>query len=212
VIPAPWVGLGLSLDADLYVALPAHPARPALAAAMARAAARGLSDLGVVAPVPPDPDALDAYVESVRTADSLTRTRIHCGLELRLLATGTDLPATVAPRLSHVDFIRLVPELTAYLTRTALAVAAALPVPVVLAGPFAADADLTALGRACADAGVAIEVTERRHSPSVAAALALHAAGATLVPGSGARTAADVGRYDHVRRVAAALAPGPHPG
>jgi hypothetical protein len=109
-----------------------------------------------------------------------------------------------------VDYVRLVPDLTAYLTLTALDAAAALPVPVVLATPFGADADLAAIGRACARAGIAIEVTERRRTPSIAAATALHAAGARLVPGSGARTAADVGRYEHVRAVAAALAPDPH--
>jgi hypothetical protein len=198
----------LRLDADLFV--PARD-RAGLGAALARAAAARLTDLGIVAPVPAGPAELDRYVETVRAAAALSRTRIHCGLQLRLLDGGrTDLPLTVASRLSHVDYVRLVPAPAAALTRAGIAVAATLPVRVVLAGPLAADADPAAIARACADAGIAIEVSERRRVPSVGVAVALHAAGATLVAGSGARAAAEIGRYRHVREVAAALAPDPH--
>jgi hypothetical protein len=198
----------LRLDADIFV--PAR-GRVALAAALARAAARGLTDLGIVAPVPAGPDGLDRHVEAVRAAADLSRVGVHCGLQLRLLDGGrTDLPLTIATRLSHVDYVRLVPVRTAALIRTSIAVAAALPVRVVLAGPFARDADLAAIGTACADAGIAIEVTERGRVPSVATAVALHAAGAALVAGSGARATAEIGRYEHVRAVAAALAPVSH--
>ena len=199
----------LRLDADLHV--PARD-RIALAAAMARAVALGLTDLGIVAPPPAGPAALDRYVEAVRAAAAVCNIRIHCGLQLHLLPDGAvDLPLTVASRLSHVDYVRLVPEWPARLTGSALAAAAAaLPVPVVLSGPLPGGTDLAALGLVCARAGITVEVSERDRVPSVAAAAALHAAGATLVAGSGARTAAEVGRYAHVRTVAAALAPVPH--
>jgi hypothetical protein len=100
------------------------------------------------------------------------------------------------------------------MTLAALRAAAGLPVPVVLAAPFPDDVGaetIRALGWACARAGMAIEVTERHRSPSIAVATVLAGAGATLVAASGARSAADVGRYDHVRAVAAALLPRPQP-
>jgi histidinol phosphatase-like PHP family hydrolase len=221
----------LRLDADLHVTV-RGPAE--LAAAMARAAARGLTDLGITAHARPDADWFDAYVEMVRAAGALARTRIHCGLELTLFGPDgrIDLSPSIHTRLSRVDYVVLMPAVAGNwhdgsgrpgpeqraqaMTLAALRAAAGLPVPVVLAAPFPDEAGadpetIRALGWACARAGVAIEVTERHRGPSIAVATTLAGAGATLVAGSGARSAADVGRYDHVRAVAEALGPEPQP-
>jgi hypothetical protein len=220
---------GLRLDADLHVTVRGSAE---LAAAMARAAAAGLADLGITAHARPDADWFDAYVEMVRAAGTMARTRIHCGLELTLFGLDgrIDLSPSVHRRLSRVDYVVLMPAVAGdwrggsrrpgpqqraeAVTLAALRAAAGLPVPVVLAAPFPDEAGaetIRALGWACARAGVAIEVTERRRGPSIAVATTLAGAGATLVAGSGARSAADVGRYDHVRAVAEALGPVPRP-
>ena len=211
------------LDADLHV-VPAGVRGADPAAAMARAAAAGLTDLGIVAHARPDPDWFDGYVQTVRAAAGLARTTIHCGLELALLDPDgrTDLSPGLHIGLSRVDYVVLVPDPAAEwgdqarpgrraetVTLAALRAAAGLPVPVVLAAPFPDEAGpetLHALGRACARAGVAIEVSERRRTPSVPAVTVLARAGARLVAGSGARSAAAIGRWDHVRAVAAAVA------
>lgn len=218
---------GLRLDADLHV-VPAAVRGADLAAALARAAASGLAHLGITAHARPDPDWYDRYVQTVRAAAALARTEVHCGLEVALLGPEgrTDLSPSVHRGLSRVDYVLLVPTPAAdwgdrprpraeASTLAALRAAADLPVPVVLAAsvPDGLDPDtLHALGWACARAGVCIEVSERRRSPSVPAATVLARAGASLVAGSGARSAAAIGRWDHVRAVAAALAPGAHPG
>lgn len=222
--PSPsWWG-GLRLDADLHV-VPAAVRGADLAAALARAAASGLAHLGITAHARPDPDWYDRYVQTVRAAAALARTDVHCGLEVALLGPDgrTDLSPGIHAGLSRVDYVVLVPTPAAdwgarraeASTLAALRAAADLPVPVVLAAsvPDALDPDtLHALGWACARAGVGIEVSERRRSPSVPAATVLARAGASLVAGSGARSAAAIGRWDHVRAVAAALAPVAHPG
>jgi hypothetical protein len=216
----------LRLDSDLHVG-PAGGRGGDLAAALARAAAGGLAHLGIAAPARPDPDWYDGYVQYVRAAAGVGRPAIHCGLEVTLLGPDgrTDLSPSVHNALSRVDYVVLVPDpdgdwgtgagpRAEASTLAALRAAAGLPVPVLLAGPFPDEAGpdtLHALGWACARAGVAIVVSERRRSPSVLAAVALARAGARLVAGSGARSAGDVGRWDHVRAVAAALAPATAP-
>jgi hypothetical protein len=221
----PWWD-GLRLDADLHV-VPAAVRGADLAAALARAAASGLAHLGITAHVRPDPDWYDRYVQTVRAAAALARTDVHCGLEVALLGPDgrTDLSPSIHKGLSRVDYVVLVPTPAAdwgdrpgpraeASTLAALRAAADLPVPVVLAASIADALDpdtLHAVGWACARAGVGIEVSERRRSPSGPAATVLARAGASLVAGSGARSAAAIGRWDHVRAVAAALAPVSHP-
>ena len=224
--PPPWLPgdwpLVPRLDTDLHV-VPAGVRGADLAAAMARAAAAGLTDLGIAAHARPDPDWFDGYVETVRAAAGVARTTIHCGLEVALLGPDgrTDLSPSLHRGLSRVDYVVLVPAPAAdwgdrarpgrraeIVTLAALRAAAGLAVPVVLAAPFPDEAGpdtLHALGWACARAGVAIEVSERRRTPSVPAATVLARAGVRLVAGSGARSAAAIGRWDHVRAVAAAV-------
>ena len=218
--PSPSWWAGLRLDADLHV-VPAAVRGADLSAALARAAASGLAHLGITAHARPDPDWFDRYVQTVRAAAALARTEVHCGLEVALLGPDgrTDLSPSLHSGLSRVDYVVLVPAPAAYrgdiaetTTLAALRAAADLSVPVMLAAPFPDELDpdtLHALGWACARAGVGIEVSERRRSPSAAAATVLARAGATLVAGSGARSAAAIGRWDHVRTVAGALAAAP---
>jgi hypothetical protein len=223
--PHPRARPGLPLDADLHV-VPAAGRGADLAAALARAAASDLAHLGIVVHPRPDPDWYDAYVQTVRAAAAVARTGVHCGLEVALLGPDgrTDLSPGIRGGLSRVDYVVLAPAPGAdwgaggpgpraeTITLAALRAAAELSVPVVLAASFpdpAGPDTLHALGRACARAGIAIEVSERRRAPSVAAAVELARAGATLVAGSGARSAAGIGRWDHVRAVAAALDPAP---
>jgi putative hydrolase len=68
------------------------------------------------------------------------------------------------------------------------------------------DEVLARLADGCLAAGAAVEVNERWRCPSPRVALALAAAGVPLVAGSGARHPEDVGRWDYVRQVAAAVA------
>ena len=206
----------LRLDADLHVTT----GPDGLPAVMARAAARGLAALGIVAAPGPDPGWLDRYLATVRAADAVSPVRISAGLRVALLDPygRTDLPASVHRELSRVDRIVLVPagdwvRTGEDVVLAALRAAADLPGPLTLAGPLP---ELTgdsaaATGSACARAGLTVEVTERWRSPSLPTARALAAAGALLSAGSAAPSAAGVGRWDHVRRVAAALAPVPHP-
>lgn len=241
----------LRLDADLHTSPGTVQGRSGLAAALARAAASGLRELGVTAPARPEPGWTDAYVAAVRAAGALSPTRIHCGLQLGVLGTAgrLDLPRETRSRLSHVDYVVLVPGPGADWHRrsgrpeaervvedvllASLRAAATLPVPVVLAAPFAVlpglglderdvpDEAVGELGWACARAGVAIEVTERWRTPSARVARLLAGAGVTLTAGSAARSAADIGRWSYVRAVATALdgtdadaapaAPVPHP-
>ena len=185
----------LRLDADLHVRV----APADLTAALARAAAVGLTDLGVTVR---DPDRFDDYVRAVRSAGGLSRTRVHCGLEI--VADGsTDLDATLRRRLSYVDYVLLVAERG--FDAAALHAAGTLPVPVVLAGPVLADVPADVLARA----GVTVAVTERWRTPSAAVARALAAAGIPLVAGSAARRSSAVGRWEYVRTVAEALAARP---
>lgn len=205
--PAASAPPGPRLDADLH----ARPTGlPGLAAAMAVAAARGLTDLGIAVPAPRDGDRFDAYVGAVRAAGALTRTRIHCGVELRLGAGGLDLPAYLPARLSRVDYVILRPDRRRHVTAAALRAAGVLGVPVLLAAPLP---DPAVLGAAGTRTALAVEVSERRRTPSVRDARRLADSGVILVAGSGASHAAGVGRWVHVRAVAAALgAPEPHPG
>lgn len=194
MIPSPRSVPALRLDADVHVRV--GPAD--LPAALARAAATGLTDLGVTAR---DPDRFDAHVQAVRSAAGLTRTRVHCGLELAV--DGSTDPHSAW--LSYVDFVVLVAERG--FDAAVLHAAAALPVPVVLAGPVLADLPPAALARA----GVAVAVIERWRTPSVPVARALAAAGVPLLAGSAARHPAGIARWQHVRTVATALAQTPAP-
>jgi hypothetical protein len=189
-----------SLRADRHV-------RAELPAALARATAAGLTELGVVSAPLDDPDWLDAYVARVRAADALVPARVTAALALPLPVPRL----TIHPRLSRVDGIVLVPDPAdpaEAVVAAAVRAAAGLPVPVTLAGLDTVPAGAAA---ALAAAGIAVEVTERWRTPPLEVAVALHAAGVELVAGSAARAAADVGRWVHARRIAAALAPVPHP-
>jgi histidinol phosphatase-like PHP family hydrolase len=235
VIAIPPLATGLDLGADLHVATTLSYGRATPAAAVARAVATGLRELGVADHVGPDPGWLDAYVATVRATAAVASVRVHCGLEIGLLdaAGALDLPAGVRPRLSRVDYVVLVPAGPAVVLRprarpsaeqvvedvllAALRAAATLPVPVVLAGLFAVlprfglherdvpDQAVRELGWACGRAGVAIEVGERWRTPSPRVARLLDGAGVVLAAGSAARDAAEIGRWAHVRDVAAAL-------
>lgn len=237
VIPSPPAS-ALDLGTDLHVATTLSYGRATLAAAVTRAAATGLRELGVADHLDPDPGWLDAYVAAVRAIATIAPLRVHCGLEIGLLdaAGGLDLPDAARARLSRVDYVVLVPAGPAVGQRAggrpsaervvedvllaALRAAATLPVPAVLAGLFAAlpglalherdisDQAVRELGWACAQARVAVEVEERWRAPSARVARLLAGAGVTLTAGSGARTAAEIGRWAHVRDVAAALAAG----
>lgn len=234
---------GLDLAADLHVSTTLSYGRMTAAAAVARAAATGLGALGIADHVGPDPAWLDRYLRTVRAVAGVAPLRVHCGLEIGLTdpAGGTDLPPGAYPRLSQVDYAVLVPAAPGLLAQAstrpgaervvedvllaALRAAAGLPVPVVLAGLFAvlprlglAEADLPdaavrELGWAAARAGLAVAVSERWQTPSPRVARLLRGQGVVLVAGSAARTAAAVGRWAHVRDVAAALpaTPEPHP-
>jgi hypothetical protein len=208
----------LRLDADLLV--PLGPAGPA--AAMARAARSGLSELGLL--VTAGPGDLEDVLGEVRAADAVGAARVTAGLRVALLDPygRTDLHPDVHRRLARLDRVVLVPEGdwatdAETVALAGLRAAADHPTRVVLTG---LTGDLprdtaAAVGWACARAGVAIGVTERGRTPSVATAVGLARAGAVLVAGSDARTPAEIGRWQHVAAVAAALdvpAPVPHPG
>ena len=68
--------------------------------------------------------------------------------------------------------------------------------------PAAVSPDLlAALAYACRSTGTVVEVSEAWRSPSPAVVAALRGAGVTLAAASDARYAADVGRWQYVRRV-----------
>jgi putative hydrolase len=64
---------------------------------------------------------------------------------------------------------------------------------------------VAALAAACRVHGTVVEISERYRTPSVRLAVALSAAGVPLVAASDAHGAGEVGRWDHVLLVAAAL-------
>ncbi len=62
---------------------------------------------------------------------------------------------------------------------------------------------LSRLGSALREAGAWVEVNEKWQCPSRRVVRRLSAAGVTLVAGSDSHRAADLGRFDYVRQVAA---------
>jgi histidinol phosphatase-like PHP family hydrolase len=239
IATSPPPAAGLDLAVDLHVATTLSYGRATLAAAVARAVATGLRELGVADHVGPDAGWLDGYVATVRATAAVAPVRVHCGLEIGLLdaAGALDLPDGTRPQLSRVDYVVLVPAGPTIVRRpgtrptaeqviedvllAALRAAATVPVPTLLAGLFAVlptfglderdvpDQAVRDLGWACARAGVAVEVGERWRAPSPRVARLLAGAGVTLAAGSAARSVAEIGRWEHVRDVAAALAAAP---
>lgn len=227
-MPRAAVGPVLDLGADLGVTSTFSVGLSSVAALAARATARGLREVGIADAAGRASEWFDAYVAAIRAADAVCAARLRCGLAVGVLDVRgrLDLPADVGAQLSRLDHVLLRPYAGPARPGTERAVedrllaavraAAALPVPAILATPFAGlderelpDATVREFARALARAGLPVLVDERLRSPGRRVATLLAGAGVRLVAGSGARSAADLGRWEHVAAVAAALPAGP---
>ena len=148
--------------------------------------------------LPPDLaplDALSVAVSALPDGSGLLDAR---QVRARLDA-GTLTAAAVAERL--------VATTVAGIERASRYVSAQLARPLALLAQAGVDdtvisaALLADLAAACRVTGTAVEISEAWRSPSVRVVEALRSAGVTLLPASDARYAAEVGRWQYLRRV-----------